>query len=141
MKPLILMLPLLLMPLSASAQTQIQDKNIQACFKQASKNPVAFDWCVAQEFRRVREEKERREARIRVGKDPDAGCGKPSAYKECFEEIMQDRQDALDRLYDGSGSSIRRHRFYFPYRPLYLRRYFPAYRRSYIPRYRTWRRY
>lgn len=144
MKTLILALPLLVVPIVAHAQmpAAVSDKNIRECVKRSPKTPTSFDRCVAEEFQRVREDKAYREARIRVGKDPYGGCGKPSAYKDCFQELMSDLRATNDRLYDGSGYSYSEYVPIYRYRPRYhyrYRPYYPIYPRFYLPR--TWRRY
>src|ERR1051326_4588817 len=99
MKLLILTSLLILSSQIVNAQEAVSDKNIQACFKHSGKGPAAFDRCVAEEFRRVREAKEYRDARIKVGKDPDGGCAK-RADKKCFDEIMGDLQATTQRLHE-----------------------------------------
>lgn len=78
---LTLLLPFLCAAAQAQTKTPIVEKNIKDCFKQSGKGPSAFDYCVAEEFQRVKEEKEYRAFRIAAGKDPDAGCGKREPIK------------------------------------------------------------
>lgn len=132
--PLTLLLLFICAAAQAQTKTPIVEKNIKECFKKTAKTPRSFDWCVAEEFRRVREAKNYREARIMAGKDPDAGCGKDRGSKECFDEIMAGWRDTSDRLYDGLGSGTRYP--YIPrlsYRPYYRYRYY--YPRYYYPRF------
>lgn len=148
MKPLILALLLLLVPAIAPAQTPIVEKNIKDCFKKSSKTTQSYDRCVAEEFRRAREEKNYRDARVKAGKDPYGGCGKKDAHRECFDEIMSDLRRTTDRLYDGSGSVsypyVPRspsyyYRYRLPYRYYYPRPYLFTYpRRIFRPTYRRW---
>lgn len=132
MKTLVLALLLVLVSFSAHAQTPIVEKNIRDCFKHSPKRASDFDWCVAEEFRRVREEKRYRELRIRAGKDPDGGCAKDLLSTECFEERANDRARLMERLAGETPSypyatliqSPHYRFFYYPYR--YVPRYLPV---------------
>lgn len=137
MKLSFLALMLILTAQIAGAQETVSDKNIQQCFKHSVKTPAAFDRCVAEEFARVRDAKELREARIRVGKDPDTGCGEPTAYRECFEELLADIRASSERIHElgGSDRPYPRARFHFYYPRIYPWRYYPTYPRIYIPRF------
>jgi hypothetical protein len=155
MKPLILALLLAFTAFDvADAQTPVvvSDSNIKECFKRSSKAPFDFDRCVADEFRRVREDKEYREARVRVEKDPYGGCGKTANDKACLAETMADLRQTRERLDDGTGSGSvfhfyhwprlpsYRYRLYSPYRYLRPRTHYPVYPRFYVPpRLRHWR--
>ena len=120
-----------------NAQDAISDKNIQECFRHSVKTPAAFDRCVSQEFSRVRDEKAWREARVQAGKDLNAGCGKSSAYRECFEELLAGLRESTERLHElgGSGRSYpyspRLHFYRFRIHPW---RYYPSYPPAYVPR-------